>query len=219
MTRVRDVEITTPNGPLPAFFARSFDFPNPTVIVLHEWFGLDGHIQDVALRFTSSHEYSSIAPDLYRGRLAEDAEEAEKLMTGLDRDAAFADLQATIAWLQRQGVEKIAVVGLSLGGDLAFDLAHRDDRLSAAVLFYGLGDHGGRTPLAPIQVHIGSEDAWYGEGIEAARAHLEAHGGEVHVYEGAQHDFFREADEAFDEEAAELAWDRTVEFISKRFQD
>jgi carboxymethylenebutenolidase len=217
MTRVRDVVIDAPGGPLPAFFARSFDFPNPTIVVVQEWWGLDGHIQDVTLRFTSGHEWSAIAPDLYRGKQPDEPDDAEKLMMELDHDQVREDLKATVGWLVRQGVEKVGVIGFCMGGDLAFELAHEDDRLAAAVVFYGMPEYEGRTPAAPIQAHYGTEDAWSAEQLEAVRTHLEAHGGEAHVYAGAHHAFFNDAREDHDPEASELAWDRTLEFFAKHF--
>jgi len=219
MTRASDVAIDSPGGPLPGFFARSFDFPNPTVIVVQEWWGLDGHIQDVALRFTGSQEYSSIAPDLYRGKQTTEPDQAEKLMMGLDRDAVMADLKATVEWLVRQGVERIAAVGFCMGGSLVFDLAHEDDRLSAAVAFYGMTDYEGRTPAAPLQAHYGTEDEWSAEQLEAVRAHLEVHGGEVHVYQGAAHAFFNNTGDTYDPDAAELAWERTLAFVGTHLGD
>lgn len=215
MTRVRDVVIDAPGGPLPAFFARSFDFPNPTIVVIQEWWGLDGHIQDVTLRFTSGHEWSAIAPDLYRGKQPSEPDEAQKLAMELDHDRVREDLGAAIGWLVRQGVEKIGVVGFCMGGDLAFELALADDRIAAAVVFYGMPEYEGRTPAAPIQAHYGTEDAWSAGQLQAVTKHLEAHGGEAHVYQGAHHAFFNDAREDHDAEASELAWERTLEFFAK----
>ena len=87
-----------------------------------------------------------------------------------------------------------------MGGSLVFDLAHEDDRLDAAVAFYGMTDFEGRTPAAPLQAHYGTEDDWSAEQLEAVGAHLEAHGGEVHVYPGANHAFFNDAREDHDPE-------------------
>ena len=217
MTRVRDVEIDAPGGPLPAFFARSFDFPNPTIIVIQEWWGLDGHIQDVTLRFTSSHEWSAIAPDLYRGKQPTEPDDAQKAAMELDHEQVMEDLKATVGWLGRQGAERIGVVGFCMGGDLAFELAHIDDRISAAVVFYGMGDYDGKAPLAPVQAHYGTEDRWSAQELIDVQRHLKAGGGEVHIYDGAGHAFFNDAREDFDPRAAEEAWARTIEFFSRHF--
>jgi carboxymethylenebutenolidase len=217
MTRVRDVVIDAPGGALPAFFARSFDFPNPTVIVIQEWWGLDGHIQDVTLRFTSSHEWSAIAPDLYRGKQPTEPDDAQKVMMELDRDQVLADLKATVGWLARQGATKIGVIGFCMGGSIAMDLAHEDDRVTAVAAFYGMTELEGRSLKAPLQAHFAGHDSITPEQQDAVRTQIDgsAYGGEVFVYPDSKHAFFNDSREDHDPEASELAWERALEFFGK----
>ncbi len=135
-------------GPLPCFLARADDFPNPSVVVVQEWWGLNDQIRGVARRL-AGERYTAIVPDLYRGAVVEHPDEARKLAMELDRPRAVADLRAAVGWLLEHGVPTIGAMGFCMGGGLVWALAVDDDRLNAAVPFYGRADLEGKT-LRPL---------------------------------------------------------------------
>lgn len=73
----------------------------------------------------ASHGFIALAPDLYRGRVATDAEEASHLMSALDWDRAVEDVREVAAYLRQQGVQKVAVMGFCMGGALTLASAVR----------------------------------------------------------------------------------------------
>ncbi len=78
--RTEPVELPANGAPMPGFLARpEGDGPFPGVIVVQEWWGLDDHIKDVAQRF-AREGFAALAPDLYRGKVAHEPDEAQKMM-------------------------------------------------------------------------------------------------------------------------------------------
>jgi len=92
--------------------------PFPAVIVIHEWWGLDGWVKDQA-RALAREGYVALAPDLYRGKVTDKQEEAHQLMMGTPRDRALRDLKAAFGTLaSRSDVRKdrIGMIGWCMGG-------------------------------------------------------------------------------------------------------
>jgi len=214
---VRDerTNIDAPGGSLPAYVAWADASLGPAVVVVQEWWGLDGHIEDVCRRF-AGEGFSAVAPDLYRGRQANEPDEARKLAMALDWEDALAGLRRSIDWLFERGAATAGVVGFCMGGSLSWAMAHADDRLSAAVPFYGgSGGEEGRL-RCPVVAHFGAQDRSIPpERIEQVRRHLaeQAYAHRIFVYEGAGHAFFNDTRHSYRPEAATLAWERTLEFL------
>src|SRR5690606_33974359 len=137
--------------------------PRPAVVVIQEWWGVDEHIKDVTRRF-ASEGFVALAPDLYHGKVTTEPDEARKLVMELDMQAAVGEIRAAIGFLLAQEYvagEKVGIVGFCMGGRLVLHTARVEEKLGAAVPFYG-------TPLtpreaaevkAPILGHYGEEDA------------------------------------------------------------
>jgi carboxymethylenebutenolidase len=195
----------------------------PGIVVIHEWWGMNGQIRDVARRL-AAQGYVAIVPDLYHGKVAGDAERAHELSRALDDRRALADLHLAARWLRRQprlADGRIGVVGFCMGGRLSELFAIDTSKVSAAVMFYGapvvdslsLGRLG-----VPLQAHFGATD----EGISIARvgefkSALQGLGktAEVYVYPGAGHAFMHEGRPSYHEAAARQAWARTLAFLQK----
>jgi carboxymethylenebutenolidase len=188
--------------------------PGPAMIVVQEWWGLDGHIKTFVHRL-GLVGYASIAPDLYRGKLPEEPDDARKLMMDLDREGAVGDLKHCVTYLRNQGATSVGVVGFCMGGSLVWQLAGSDDRLSAAIPFYGTYEGG--DPLCPLQAHFGSEDHFTPESLDELEAKLTSlgNGSELHRYEGAGHAFMNDTRESYDAVAAKLGWDRALGFVER----
>ena len=97
------VEYAGPGGELlPGYLVRpEGEGPWPAVIVLQEWWGLNEHIMDVARRF-ANEGYVVLAPDLYKGQVATEPDEARKLVMALDMAAAVAEIRSGVAYLLEQ---------------------------------------------------------------------------------------------------------------------
>jgi carboxymethylenebutenolidase len=221
------VHLGPANGGTDAFVAwPAGDGPAPGVIVVHEWWGLNAQIREVARRL-AKQGYVAIVPDLYHGKVAMDSdpERAHVLMRGLDDEVAVDELSLAAHWLRdqpRTRKARFGVLGFCMGGGLAEELAlDHPEALSAVVMFYGPPETSpGKlaTLKAPLQGHYGIED----DGIplakvEALRSGLAKAGkpAEIYTYTGAGHAFMHEGRDSYRPDAAKQAWARTLAFLQK----
>lgn len=113
--------------------------PHPGLVVIHEWWGLNDWIKQQAQHF-AKQGYVVLAVDLYRGKVATDAETAHELMRGLPQDRGVRDLTSAADWLaHRKDVDpqRIGAIGWCMGGGYAVQLAVADPTLRAVVINYG----------------------------------------------------------------------------------
>ena len=109
----------------------------PGVVVIQEWWGLDDEIKNVANRLAKAG-YRALVPDLYRGKLALEANEAEHLMNDLNfGDAASQDIRGAVQYLKSTGCNKVAVTGFCMGGALTVLSAGLVPECDGTVVWYG----------------------------------------------------------------------------------
>ena len=111
----------------------------PAIVVIHEWYGLNEFAKRKADAF-AKEGYVALAVDLYRGKVATDADTAHQLMRGLPEDRAVRDMKAGVAYLKtRPDVDpaKVGAVGWCMGGGYALALALAEPTLSGTVIYYG----------------------------------------------------------------------------------
>jgi len=195
------------------------------VLVLHAWWGLNDFIRELANRLAVAG-FTAFAPDLYRGATASTRDEAEKLASGLDQDAAQRDIAASAAGLRaRAGVSgpRLGIIGLSLGAFLGLGFTQeRPSDLSAVVVFYGTREGRYAETKAAFLAHFAESDEFESDSsIRDFEKAVRAAGRELtlHRYPGTTHWFF-EADrpDAYNAAAADLAWRRTVEFLTRHLK-
>jgi carboxymethylenebutenolidase len=200
----------------------------PGVIVVQEWWGLVGHVKDVAERFAAAG-FTALAPDFFHGAKTDEPDEAMRLMMGLAMDQAAKDVAGAAAYLS--GLESVTtpvlgVVGFCMGGSLALWSATVAENIQAAVCFYPAVPWERMNPTWPnydgkaALIHCSEEDGTSAaEGIRTAVQAIEEAGGTVEVfdYPGTDHAFFNDdRPEVHDAQASGLAWDRTVAFLHER---
>jgi carboxymethylenebutenolidase len=200
-------------GSTPAYEANN---DGPGVVLIQEWWGLNEQIKATAERL-AREGFRVLVPDLYRGKLAADGEEANHLMSGLDFvDACDQDIAGCIAHLAGR---RVGVMGFCMGGALTVAAAARLKGLSAAVCFYGVPPKHLADPAAiaiPFQGHFATQDDWCTPVVAAQlEADMTAAGRSPHIHHyAAQHAFFNASrPEVFDAGCADLAWQRTVAFL------
>jgi carboxymethylenebutenolidase len=195
----------------------------PGVLVVHENRGLNPYIQDVARRLAVDN-YMAFAPDGLTsvGGYPGDDEKGGQLFQKVDRPKMLEDFVAAAHWLKDRPdcTGKIGVVGFCFGGGVANTLAVRlGSDLSAAVPFYG-----GQPPAAdvakikaPLLLLYAGLDTRVNAGWPAYEEALKANHVTytAYVYEGANHGFHNDTTPRYDEQAAKLAWKRTLEFFDK----
>jgi carboxymethylenebutenolidase len=202
----------------------------PGIVVIQEWWGLNDQIRGVADKLAGAG-YRVLVPDLYRGKVALEANEAGHLMNGLDfGSAAGQDVRGAVQYLKQTGSGKVGVTGFCMGGALTLLSAVNVAEGDAFVVWYGF------PPLeyvdasrirAPLLAHWGTEDTVFpiAKVDELEKKLRDAHVQfEFHRY-SAKHAFANEtADKrnldylGYNPQAAELAWKRTMEFFSRHLK-
>lgn len=222
------VTFESDTGPAGGYVAVPESGSGPGVILVQEWWGLVGHITDVADRL-AAEGFVVLAPDFYHGAKTDEPDEAMRLLMGLAMDRAAADLAGAAAYLSdlENVVEPaIGAVGFCMGGSLALWSATVAENIAAAVGFYPAVPWERMNPLWPnytgkhALIHCSEEDGTSSApGIVAAVSGITTAGGEVEVfdYPGTRHAFFNDdRPEVFDQAASEVAWRRTVDFLHLR---
>src|SRR5262245_49521759 len=109
----------------------------PGMVVIQEWWGLNDQIKGVAEKLAAAG-YRALVPDLYRGKVALEANEAEHLMTNLNfGDAAGQDVRGAVQHLKGSGNAKVGVTGFCMGGALTLLAAVNVPEADAAACWYG----------------------------------------------------------------------------------
>lgn len=191
----------------------------PGIVVLQEWWGLNDQIKGVADRF-AKEGYRALVPDLYRGKVALDVAEAEHLASRLDfGDAATQDISGALRHL-KTGNTKVGVMGFCMGGVLSILAAARTDDADAAVPWYGLPPEGSIEPgdiKIPLQGHYALKDEHFTpDQVDDLEAKLKKAGVNYEFYRyDANHGFGNETTDNYNEEAAKIAWQRSLDFLAK----
>jgi carboxymethylenebutenolidase len=192
------------------------------VVVVHENRGLNPYIEDVARRVAKAG-FIALAPDglTSQGGYPGNDEKGRELQQKVDPAKLMNDFFAAVEFLMQSDMTtgKIGITGFCYGGGVCNAAAVAYPELGAAVPFYG------RQPRAedvsriraPLLLHYGELDTNVNQGWPAYEAALKAAGKtyEAHIYPGANHGFHNDSTPRYDEAAAKLAWDRTIDWFKR----
>ena len=223
---VEDIKYPGEMGDVLAHYARpKWDEKLPGVVVVPEIWGLVPHIEDVARR-VALEGFLAIAPDPLSplGGTPEDVDEARSLMQELDGQETTKNLVAAVEYLKThpQSTGKVGVTGFCWGGGVTNQVAVNSPDVQAAVPFYGRQPATEDVPKikASLLVHYAGDDERINAGIPAFEAALRKASVEyqIFMYEGAKHAFFNDTSTRYHEEAAKLAWERTIAFFKEKLK-
>ena len=197
----------------------------PGVLVVHENRGLNPHIEDIARRLALDN-FVAFAPDALAplGGYPGDEDQARQLFPKLDQAKTREDFVAAFNFLKSrpESTGKVGVVGFCYGGGIANFLASRLPDLGAAVPFYGnqVSAEDAAKIKSPLLVHFAESDQRINAGWPAYETALKAANvpNTMHMYPGTQHGFNNDTTPRYDEAAAKLAWQRTIEFFNKHLR-
>jgi carboxymethylenebutenolidase len=219
--RTETLSFDTANGPSSAYVAMP-DTPNgKAVIVIQEWWGLNDHIKDIANRY-AAEGFTAVAPDLYRGRIAKDSDEASKMMHDLTNEDGLDTIKNAIdAASLSYDISHFGITGYCMGGTFALLAACELEGLSAAAPFYG--DIPSDDVLQKLKIPTifisGTRDGWI---TPEKVAHLEdaAERFELPIRSvkyDADHAFFNDTrPEVYNETAAKDAWALVIGFFNDK---
>jgi carboxymethylenebutenolidase len=197
---------------------------SPGIIVVHEWWGLNDNIRQTSERL-AAEGYVTLAVDLYGGESAATPKAAMKLMQALNAkaDDGRENLAAAYDYLHNtMGLEKVGIVGWCLGGRWSLQASLRlPDDINASVIYYG-GVTDDKAQLETLQMpilgHFAAKDPIVPpDSVIAFRNALDELGkdADVYIYPDTKHAFSNPSGMAYNAEAAELAWERTVGFFGE----
>src|SRR5580692_9544351 len=219
------------NGSIKGYFVRPVSADTreakpaklPGIIVVHENRGLNPHIEDIARRFALAN-FMAFAPDglTSLGGFPGDDYQGGQLFNKVDRDKMTEDMVASAMWLKARAdcTGKIGATGFCYGGGIANTLAVRlGADIAAAAPYYGAVPMQGIPSIkAAILVHHGALDtrlagSWPAYDMALTAANVPHEG---YIYPNAVHGFNCDATpERYNKAAADLAWQRTIDWFNK----
>jgi carboxymethylenebutenolidase len=191
----------------------------PGVLVLHAWWGLKPFFKQLCDRL-AEQGFMALAPDMRNGEIAETIDAAKELMEKSDNQIVGDIVMAAKDYLLAQSAgEKIGVVGFSMGAAWALVVASYDpDKIAATVLFYGIGDADFTRIKSKVLGHFSDNDEWEPmEGVRWMEQSLKDADVDstLHIYPNVAHWFVEEDRPEYNAAAAQVAWDRTFEFLKR----
>jgi carboxymethylenebutenolidase len=222
-----DYDSAQGTGKMRGYFVRPVNATGklPGVLVVHENRGLNPHIEDIARRLALDN-FVAFAPDALTplGGYPGDEDKARELFPKLDQTKTREDFVAATSFLKTRPecTGRVGVVGFCYGGGIANMLATRVPDLGAAVPFYGRQPAPADVPniKAPLLIHYAENDQGVNAGWQTYETALKANNIKytAYIYPGTQHGFNNDTTPRYDEAAAKLAWQRTVEFFNKNLR-
>ena len=226
--RIRTEYLTYPSpqgsGTMRGYFARPAKASGklPAILVIHENRGLNPYIEDVARRLAVLN-FVAFAPDALTplGGYPGDEDKARDLFAKLDAAKRTEDLMSAFTFIKSrpESSGRVGAVGFCFGGGIVNAMAVRFADLAGGVPYYG-GQPAAADAAkikAPLLIHYASEDERINAGWPAYENALKANGVryEMHMYPKTQHGFHNDTTPRYDEAAAKLSWQRTVDFFNK----
>ncbi len=190
----------------------------PGVVMIHEWWGLNDHIKEMA-RKLAGQGYNVLAVDLYRGQVASTREQAQEYRTALKQDEAIVNMKDAAKFLREKNSTKVASFGWCFGGGQSLQLALSGEPLDATVIYYGtlvtstaqlaaidapvLGIFGYQDTSIPVEI------------VEQFDAALDTLGiqNEIRIYPGVGHAFANPSGMNYAPQETSDAWIRTLKFL------
>lgn len=220
--KTETLNFDTANGASTAYVAMPDNADNAkAVLVIQEWWGLNAHIKDIANRY-ADEGFIAIAPDLYRGKVATNPEEASKMMHALAIEDGLNTIESAMNKARETyGIHHFGITGYCMGGTFALRAACELEGLSASAAFYG--DVPEEDVLAKLKTPVvfvsGTRDAWITPekvaGLEAAADKYELPVDSLKY--DADHAFFNDTrPEVYDESAAKDAWAKIIGFFNDK---
>lgn len=219
--RSESLSLGTANGDTTAYVAVPDTGGDKSVIVIQEWWGLNDHIKDIANRY-AAEGFIAVAPDLYRGKIAKNPDEASKMMHDLKiEDGIDAISNALTKTREEYNLSHFGITGFCMGGTFALRAACELDGFSAAAPFYGdIPEEDVLKKLKTPTIFIsGTRDKWINpEKVAALEAAVERYELPLQsVKYDADHAFFNDTrPEVYNETAARDAWAMVVGFFKDK---
>ena len=196
----------------------------PGVVMIHEWWGLNDNIQEMAKKL-ASHGYVVLAVDLYNGNVATTSEEARQLVTSFNNNDGIENMISAATYLQENhNTDKLGSIGWCFGGGQSLNLALNNANMDATIIYYGQLQTD-QELLSSINWPILGIFAELDQGItvesvndfESSLNEL-AIPNEIHIYSGVDHAFANPSSDRYAPEESKDAWQKTIEFFNENLK-
>jgi carboxymethylenebutenolidase len=217
-----EVQIPWNGSEIAGYLAVPESGSGPGTIVLQEWWGLDDSVRAACDKFAAAG-FVALAPDLYGKETTNEPDEAQRMMMNLEMDKVARQMSGAVDLLAGHEAvtgDKVGSMGYCLGGGLSIWAASVNDKVGAAVSFYGVFPHGKpdmSAIKAPVQGHFGTADDFIPVGdAKGLEQELKDAGvdAEFFLYDGCGHAFASEMNRigTGNDEAKAEAWSRMLDF-------
>jgi carboxymethylenebutenolidase len=234
---VGDINVPAGDRELPGYRAMPAGGSKlPTVLVIHEIFGVHEYLRDVCRRLAKAG-YLAVAIDMYirHGETAK-MTNVQEILAGPVASASdtehMSDLDACAAWAAKNGgdPQRLAVTGFCRGGRTTWLYAAHNPQLKAAVVWYGqlegvatprqpksVMDLAGQIKVPVLGLYAGKDQGITADQVEDMQAALKKAGSksQIHVYPDAPHAFHADYRPTYRKEAAEDGWKRLLEWLKQ----
>jgi carboxymethylenebutenolidase len=208
------------------FLARPTEEGNfPGVILIHEWWGLNDNIKDMA-RNLASHGYTVFAADLYAGQVAKTSDDARNLVTTFNVETGMSNLQKAEDILRREfGAKKLATIGWCFGGAQSMNYALSGNDLDATIIYYGqlVTDQERLSVIDwPVMGVFGGQDQSITvESVNEFKAALDELGVEndIRIYPEVGHAFANPTGATYSPDETKDAWHNTIIFLETHLKE
>lgn len=201
--------------------------PMPGLILVHEWWGLNDQIRQMADRY-AGEGYRVLAVDLYGGKVAASPDSAMAYVTAMRQNpmGVAANVRAAFQTLARMGAPRVGILGWCAGGAVSANMAVAMPlELDAAVVYYG--DVGGisAAQMRPMQMPVlgffgGQDSSIPVDTVRAFEARLKEAGKsvEIHLYPDAGHAFANPTGDNYQATPAEDSWQKATAFLARHLK-
>lgn len=213
------LSFSTANGDTTAYVAIPEESNGKAVILIQEWWGLNHHIKDIANRY-AAEGFTAIAPDLYRGKLAENPQQAGEMMNALTTEDGIDTIKNAIdAAREKYDFQHFGISGYCMGGTYALRAACELEGISASAPFYGDIPEEDilKNLTAPTIFISGTKDGWINsEKVATLEEIAEKYELPIDsVKYVADHAFFNDTrPEVYDKDAAQDAWAKVTQLFN-----
>ncbi len=196
----------------------------PGVVMIHEWWGLNDNIKEMANNL-ASHGYVVLAVDLYDGKVAITSDEARQLITSFDSEYGIQNMNSAVSLLNDDySTNTLGSIGWCFGGGQSLNLALDNDEMDATVIYYG--------SLVTDSENLSSIDwpvlgifAELDKGIplatvnefESALNEAEIDN-QIYIYDGVDHAFANPSGERYAPDESKHAWNQTLSFLESNLK-
>lgn len=222
----KDIEFSVGEGKAKAYWTAPGAGHDETVVMVHEWWGLNDNIRQTADMLHDKTGYGVLAVDLYEGKVAKNADEAGKYMAAVNEKKAAATINAAVR-LAQKGVDggkpspRLGTIGFCFGGGWSHKAAIMGgEAVKACVVFYGMPTTapGELERLsAPVLFIWPRQDKWINKDVvDGFKSAMDTAGKPLQVLDyDADHAFANPTSKSFKEKESQDAWAKTLEFFKK----